>query len=89
MSTVEDIYLVFANLVQIHGEPNDADTIGYDSSSIKELLKEFRVDFKVAKTEVVKQDKDRGLHSLDKGSDEALKYPTFPGDPGQDLLKFK
>ena len=89
MSTVEDIYLVFDNLVQIHGEPNDADTTGYDSSSIKELLKEVRVDFKDAKTEVVKQDKDRWLHSLDKGSVEALKYPTFSGDPGQDLLKFK
>ena len=50
---------------------------------------QIRLDFKDAKEAIVKQDKERGLYSLSKPSGEVLKYPTFSGEAGQDLVKFK
>ena len=47
------------------------------------------MDFKDARTSVLNEDKDRGLYSLSKTTGEVLKYSTFSGDPGQDLVKFK
>ena len=63
MAQAEEICLEFDQLVKVYGEPRDSVDTGYDLRTIKELLLELRVDFKDAKTSVLKEDKDRGLHS--------------------------
>ena len=72
--------------MKIHGEPKDAEDTGYDAKTIKELLLELRVDFKDAKTVVLKEEKERGLYSLYQSKGEVLKYHSFSGEPGQDLV---
>ena len=89
LSAIEDVYREFERLVKIHGEPDNAVETGYDLKAIKDLLNELRVDFKDAKEAVIKEDKDRALFSLEQSKGEILKYPTFAGDAGQDLVKFK
>ena len=88
MSAIVDIYREFERLVKIHGEPDNAVETGYDLKAIKDLLNELQ-DFKDAKEAVIKEDKDRALFSLEQSKGEILKYPTFAGDAGQDLVKFK
>ena len=89
LASAEETYRNFEHFVKIHGEPTDADETGYDSQTIKDLLLELRVDFRDAKTAVLKEEKGRGLYSLDQSKGEVLKYPSFSGDPGQDLVKFR
>ena len=88
LSAIEDVYREFERLVKIHGEPDNAVETGYDLKAIKDLLNELQ-DFKDAKEAVIKEDKDRALFSLEQSKGEILKYPTFAGDAGQDLVKFK
>ena len=88
VSAIVDIYREFERLVKIHGEPDNAVETGYDLKAIKDLLNELQ-DFKDAKEAVIKEDKDRALFSLEQSKGEILKYPTFAGDAGQDLVKFK
>ena len=85
----EQAFSEFEQLVSVYGEPADSEENGADLSTLKDLLLQIRLDFKDAKEAIVKQDKERGLYSLSKPSGEVLKYPTFSGEPGQDLVKFK
>ena len=89
LSLAEQAFSDFDQLVNVYGEPDDSEDHGYDLHSLKELLLALRLDFKEAKDTIVQQDKDRGLFSLSKISGEVLKYPSFSGDAGQDLVKFK
>ena len=88
LSLAEQAFSDFDQLVNVYGEPDDSEDHGYDLHSLKELLLALRLDFKEAKDTIVQQDKDRGLFSLSKISGEVLKYPSFSGDAGQDLVKF-
>ena len=85
----EQAFSEFEQLVSVYGEPADSEENGADLSTLKDLLLQIRLDFKDAKEAIVKQDKERGLYSLSKPSGEVLKYPTFSGEAGQDLVKFK
>lgn len=89
MAAAEQNFLEFDQLVMVYGEPRDSADNGYDYNAIKDLLLELRVDFKDARSSVILEDKQRGLYSLNKTTGEVLKYPTFSGEPGQDLVKFK
>ena len=89
LAAIEDVFREFERLVKIHGEPDNAAQTGYDLNSIKDLLTDLRIDFKDAKESVTKEDKDRALFSLEQNKGEILKYPTFAGEAGQDLVKFK
>ena len=89
LSTAEQSFIEFEQLVNVYGEPDGSAERGHDLASLKELLLALRTDFKDAKDAIIKQDKDRGLYSLSKTTAEVLKYPTFSGEPGQDLIKFK
>ena len=89
LAAIEDVFREFERLVKIHGEPDNAAQTGYDLNSIEDLLTDLRIDFKDAKESVTKEDKDRALFSLEQNKGEILKYPTFAGEAGQDLVKFK
>ena len=88
LTLVEDVYREFERLVKIHGEPDNAVDTGYDLAAIKGLLQDLRIDYKDAKDSVVKEDKERALFSLEQAKAETLKYPSFAGEAGQDLVKF-
>ena len=89
LQSIEDVYREFERLVKIHGEPENAVETGYNLDGIKSLLKDLKIDFKDAKDSVIKEDKDRALFSLEQAKAETLKYPSFSGEPGQDLFNFK
>ena len=44
---------------------------------------------KDAKATVIKEDKEGALFSLEQNKGEVLKLPTFAGEAGQDLVRFK
>ena len=89
MNDAEERFLEFKNLVGLHGEPTDAEETGYNLESIKSLLLEMRLELKDAKAAVQDEDKKRSLFSLESSKGEVLKYPTFSGEAGEDLVKFK
>ena len=89
MSAIEDVCRELERLVTIHGEPQNAVETGYNLKAIKDLLNDFRVDFKDAREAVIEEDTEQALFSLEQSKGEILKYPTFAGDAGQDFMKFK
>ena len=89
MTMADETFVELKQLVQLHGDPPDADETGYDLAAIKNLLSETRLELKDAKTAVLNQDKQRSLFSLESSKGQMLKYPTFSGDAGEDLVKFK
>ena len=58
MSAIEDVCRELERLVTIHGEPQNAVETGYNLKAIKDLLNDFRVDFKDAKEAVIEEDKE-------------------------------
>ena len=89
MAEADEKFLEFQKLVSLHGEPSDSDETNYDSAAIKSLLLEMRLELKDAKTTIQEQDKLRSLFSLETNKGEVLEYPSFSGEPGEDLVKFK
>ena len=89
MTDTDEKFLELQELVKLHGEPPDASDTGYDFAAIKDLVLDMRLDIVDAKAAVQAQDKERSLFSLERSKGQVLKYPTFTGEDGEDLVKFK
>ena len=65
---------------------------GEDAEDREAVLEEFvslRNQVKDVSSTVQMEDDERNLQTLAPNKSEKVKYPTFSGDPGEDLVKFK
>ena len=67
---------------QFDEDADDRDAVREDYVEIRNKVKEVGIA-------VMFEDEDRNLQSLQPSRSEKVKYPTFSGDPGEDLVKFK
>ena len=63
-------------------EAEERESVLNDFISIRNTVKEVIIAVQF-------EDEDRNLQTLQSSKPENVKYPTFSGDPGEDLLKFK
>ena len=78
------VFREYERTVQLSGQDSDSTFVSdsEDFENIRNKLKEVVLAVKL-------EDQERNLQSLLPSKSEKVKYPTFAGEPGEDLLKFK